>query len=256
MSDRLSKGAPLTDLEFHAAAEVLHVEAAKLWAILEIEAQRCGFLEDQRPVILFERHKFFERTSGRFSESHPDLCHAEAGGYGRGGSNQHTRFERAAELDRDAAIWSTSWGLGQVMGFNAQQAGFRDGISMANEMSRSEGAQLLGMVRYIVFHGLERSLRVSDWTSFAIGYNGPKYYKNKYDDRLRGAYQKFSTGPMPDLRVREAQMLLLYKGYDPGPVDGWYGPQTMRALAEFRATTQITASEELSDEDLESLREI
>jgi hypothetical protein len=77
------------------------------------------------------------------------------------------------------------------------------------------------------------------------GYNGPKYYINKYDDRLRGAYHKFSTGPMPDLRVRTAQLLLTYLGYDPGLVDGWFGPNTLRALNDFRGARGET--EFLSD---------
>jgi hypothetical protein len=139
-----------------------------------------------------------------------------------------------------------------VMGFNVEAAGFEDGEAMVREMSASEDEELSGMVRFIIKgNGLQKALKVGDWTSFARGYNGPKYYINKYDDRLRGAHQKFSTGPMPDLRVRSAQLLLTYLGHDPGTVDGWFGPNTLRALNDFRGARGET--EFLSDEDLELL---
>jgi hypothetical protein len=83
-----SPGKPLTQEAFDEAAEVVGIEAAKLWAVMEIEAKRCGFLDDQRPIILFERHKFSERTKDRFSAQHPDISHKKAGGYGKGGAHR------------------------------------------------------------------------------------------------------------------------------------------------------------------------
>jgi hypothetical protein len=141
------------------------------------------------------------------------------------------------------------------MGFNAKSAGFADAGTMVEEMCRSEDAQLSGMIRFIIQSGLDKPLRVANWTSFASGYNGAKYYINKYDDRLRGAHQKFSTGPMPDLRIREAQLLLTYLGYDPGSIDGWFGPRTTQALNEYRRSEGRSEIDDLHDDDLQRLRE-
>ncbi|MCW7544522.1 N-acetylmuramidase domain-containing protein [Aurantimonas litoralis] len=256
MSDNsISHGRALSQNRFTEAAETLGIDAAKLWAVMEVEAKRCGFLDDRRPVILFERHKFHQRTGGKHTHSYPDISSKDAGGYGRAGSHQHLRFERAAGLDRAAAIWSTSWGLGQVMGFNAKVAGFADEETMVREMCASEDAQLTGLVNFVKHNNLDRPLRVGDWTSFARGYNGPKYHINKYDDRLRGAYLKFTAGPMPDMKVREAQILLTYLSLDPGLIDGWLGPSTLRALNEYKSFFRQPSTETLTDDDVAELRE-
>src|SRR5436305_5353027 len=92
---------------------------AELWAVLSVETSGCGFLDDRRPKILFERHVFSRETNGGFDASHPDLSNPTAGGYGAGGAAQYDRLQRAIVLDREAALLSTSWGLGQVMGYNA-----------------------------------------------------------------------------------------------------------------------------------------
>lgn len=251
----IGEGRALNSETFGGAAEMLGVDAAKLWAVVEIEAKRCGFLPDRRPVILFERHKFHEKTKGKYSTENPEISNEESGGYGAGGAHQYDRLAAAINLDRDAALWSTSWGLGQVMGFNAEAAGFSNMETMIEEMCTTENAQLVGMTRFILKGGLDQALRVGDWTTFARKYNGKRYYINKYDDRLRGAHQKFSTGPLPDLVVREAQLLLNYLGYDPGIVDGWFGSNTARALNSFRSKAGLPETKELTPADLKHLRE-
>ncbi|RDI53623.1 N-acetylmuramidase domain-containing protein [Microvirga subterranea] len=247
------EGLPLSQGAFDEVAETLATDAAKLWAVIEIEAMRCGFLEDKRPVILFERHIFHRYTKSRFDSDYPDLSNSIPGGYGKGGASQYSRLERAVALDREAALRSTSWGLGQVMGFNAEIAGFASASEMVRDMCQSEDAQLRGMMNFILHNGLHKPLRVGNWTSFAAGYNGPKHYINDYAGRLRGAFNKYSTGPMPDLRIRAAQLYLTYHGYDPGLIDGWLGPRTIRALNDFRASVGRKEADELTHEDLEQL---
>ncbi len=39
---------------------------------------------------------------------------------------------------------------------------------------------------------MHTALRNKDWKIFAEKYNGPEYAKNKYDQRLRKAYSRFS----------------------------------------------------------------
>jgi hypothetical protein len=250
----IGEGRALNSETFSDAANTLGVDAAKLWAVVEIEAKRCGFLPDRRPVILFERHKFHEKTKGKYSANHPNISNQVAGGYGAAGAHQYDRLTAATKLDREAALWSTSWGLGQIMGFNAKVAGFPDMETMVEDMCASENAQLLGMSRFILKNGLDKALRIGDWTTFARHYNGERYYINKYDDRLRGAYQKFSTGPMPDIEVREAQLLLTYLGHDPGLIDGWFGSNTRRALNSFQAKVGLPETDELSSVALDRLR--
>lgn len=249
----VDKATPLSTGGFDQASSDLGIEAAKLLAVFDIESKKCGFLDDRRPVILFERHKFDERTKGKYRVTHPDLSIPHAGGYGKGGAAQYDRLARACTLDRSAALWSTSWGLGQIMGFNFKAAGFASPEDLVDQMCASEDAQLAGMVNFLLTNGLHKPLQTGNWTSFARGYNGERYYINKYDDRLRGAYNKYATGPLPDLSVRAAQLWLTFLGFHPGPVDGWFGSNTLLALNAYRSGADHPESDHLSQSDLDNL---
>ncbi len=225
----------------------LGVTAAEVWAVLTVETRGCGFLPDRRPLILFERHIFSRETQQKFDADHPDISNPGWGGYGAGGAAQYRRLERAIALDRRAALRSASWGIGQLMGFNAELAGYADVEAMVVAMTQSEDQQLLGMTREITHNQLERALRAHDWPAFARGYNGPKYAENRYDIRLAAAYQKFKMGPLPDLDVRAAQVYLTYLGYNPGPVDGLMGRFTRSALHDFQSKLGLSVTDDVDE---------
>ncbi len=247
------KAAPLAVAGFSDVTDLLKVTAAEVWAVLSVETSGCGFLRDRRPAILFERHIFHRETKGLF-DSQPDISNPQAGAYGAGGAHQYERLQRAIALDRRAALRSASWGLGQVMGFNAQIAGYEDVESMVAASADSEDKQLLAMANEIAHNGLDRPLRSHDWPSFARGYNGAGFARNQYDIRLAAAYQKYTMGLLPDLSVRAAQMYLLYLGFEPGPVDGILGRKTRSAIEEFQQTQGLPLSGEVDEAILERLR--
>lgn len=246
-------GKPVSDAGLQQAAYQIGVTLPALWAVMTVETKGCGFLSDRRPQILFERHVFHKRTDGRFDGVAPDLSNRAAGGYGSGGVFQYDRLDRAITLDRQAALESTSWGLGQVMGFNAAAVGFPDVESMVRAMCESEDAQFGAMVSFIAYNGLGKHLKGGDWTAFAFHYNGPDFQKNAYDEKLRRAFARYSVGPLPDLRVRAAQLALTYLGYSPGGVDGWFGPGTQRALERFQKDRRITPVGALDDASSDAL---
>ncbi|WP_346286497.1 N-acetylmuramidase domain-containing protein, partial [Zoogloea sp.] len=247
------RGNPLSQEGLDQAASGLGVGLPALWAVMTVETKGCGFLADRRPLILFERHIFHRKTGGRFDASDPDISSRTAGGYGKGGANQYDRLMRAIALDRTAALESTSWGLGQVMGFNAIAAGYPDAESMVTAMCQSEDAQLLGMVGFIRDARLARHLKSGDWAAFAQGYNGPEFQKNKYDEKLRNAATRFGMGPLPSLEVRTAQLFLMYRGYNAGGVDGWFGENTQKALMQFQKDNALPVSGRLDDASLVAL---
>lgn len=61
-------------------------------------------------------------------------------------------------------------------------------------------------------------------------------------------------GP-PKSLVAEAQRLLQALGYDPGPVDGDFGPRTKRAIAAYQRKTKRQVDEAVSEELVVALRE-
>ena len=227
-------GWALTQEDVENTANFLGVTPAHVWAVVSVETRGYGFFADRTPAILFERHYFSRLTGGVFDSSHPDISNPKFGGYGAS-SQQYDRLARAAGLNYDAALKSASWGIGQVMGSNAENLDYssvREFVALAR---KSEGEQLTAMARFIDRNGLKRPMQRRDWTFFARRYNGPSFAKNKYDTRLEAAYQLYSTpGRMPDWKVRQAQVYLVYFGeLDARGVDGIIGRKTRSALNDF-----------------------
>lgn len=185
--------AKLTHSDFQRAARELGCEVAAVKAVCEVEAPKGGFLPDGQVTILFERHKFYQFTKGAFVKSHPVLCNPKAGGYGSGGQLQHTKLAAATKLNRTAALLSCSWGKFQIMGYNYRLAGFKSLQAFINAMHESEGRQLDAFIQFVKNSGLADELKRKDWTGFALGYNGRKYYINQYDKKMAAAYKKFSA---------------------------------------------------------------
>jgi hypothetical protein len=245
---------PLDQDGLAQATTKLDIGQAELWSVLAVETAGCGYTKDRQPRILFERHKFSEATNGRYDAGYPDISNPVAGGYGSLDS-QYGRLERAIALDRTAALNSASWGIGQIMGYNAPSAGFSATEDMVNAMMQSETNQLLAMANFLQSNSLAAPLRRRDWAAFARGYNGPSYAKNQYDVRLNAAFQKYAAGTLPDLHTRAAQMLLTYLGYSPGAIDGLGGKLTFSALNEFQQDQGLPLSDMIDAALMESLHQ-
>jgi hypothetical protein len=216
-----------------------------------VEASGCGFLADRRPQILFERHIFSKLTNRQFD--HSDVSNPQAGGYGPAGANQYLRLANAIQLNRSAALQSASWGLAQIMGRNFASAGFNDVETMVSAMSDSEDAQLAAFVRFLKGNRLDQYLQTHNWAAFANGYNGSNYATNQYDTKLAQAFQKYSTGPLPDLKLRSAQLYLTFAGLNPGPVDGLMGSRTRTALQTYQQQQGLPQTGQADDATLASL---
>lgn len=179
----------LTEADYQRAALRLGCEVAAIKAFAQVESPRGPFDADGAPSILFERHKFHQFTSGRFDKAVPDLSNASAGGYGLY-SAQHARLARAAKLDREAALKSTSWGQFQIMGFNFLRAGHPTLQSFINAMYRSAGDQLDAFVAFIQSDArLHAAVKARDWPTAARLYNGAAYAINRYDVKMAAAYK-------------------------------------------------------------------
>jgi hypothetical protein len=237
---------------FATVSRTLGVHASEIWTVLAVETSGCGFLPDQRPQILYERHVFHRLTGGRFDDG--DISDKDPGGYGPRGARQYDRLARAIAKDRVAALQSASWGIGQIMGENYALAGFQTVEAMVAAMTQSEDAQLAAMGLFLCKSGLNSSLQAHDWTSFARGYNGPKYAINRYDVRLNGEFQKYSAGALPDLNVRSAQLYLTYLGFHPGPVDGIAGQETLAAFTEFADQQSIPGNRNINSDAVDCLK--
>lgn len=239
------KSQALSQAGLRGSAQSVAVEPAALWTVLAVETSGCGFIADRRPQILYERHIFHRLTGGRFDDG--DISSPDPGGYGPAGAHQYDRLNRAIALDRTAALQSASWGVGQIMGENYAMAGFPDVEGMVAAMADSEDAQLAAVASFLTKSNMASFLRNRDWASFAAKYNGPNYAINQYDVKLGDAFKKYSSGGMPDLNARAAQLYLTFLGHGPGPVDGEPGLLTHAAVMSFQQKHNLPATGAIDD---------
>ena len=225
------KAEPLTLSGLRDAATMLGVDAATILAIIEVETSGCGFLPDRRPAMLFERHIFSRETHGQFDADCPEISYPQPGAYGLGGTHQYSRLHSAMQLDECAALRSASWGIGQIMGWNAGATGYASVVGMIADFCDSEDAQLMAVAFFCKRRKLDGYLRNHDWGWFAHGYNGADYQRNQYDQRLSAAYSRHNQPRSMDLAIRAIQVRLMFAGLYVGEIDGIDGPKTQFALS-------------------------
>lgn len=183
----------LTDAQIAQLAKSFDLDPAAVKAVIEIESAGDGFLADGSPKILFEAHWFGYYTNDKYNATHPDIaCYSwdEARQHYVGGAGEWNRLQRAMHLDKEAALKSASWGLGQVMGFNHGLCGYSDVFSFVEAMGKNEYEQAMAMFKFIESNNLDDELQRLDWAGFAHGYNGEGYKVNRYDQKLAAAYEK------------------------------------------------------------------
>jgi len=211
---------PLADDDVRTIAGYLGCQVASVRAVLAVEAAGKGFDSKGRPKMLFEPHVFYRNLSG----ARRDEAVRQGLAYSKWGmksypADSYPRLVAAMAIDEPAALKAASWGLGQVLGENYTAAGFSNPHEMVLAMTRSEGAQLYAMARFIVTKGLQSKLRAFDWAGFARGYNGAGYKKNAYDTKLASAYAKRPAAekvtPPP---ASVADLAALVGGAAPAPV--------------------------------------
>ena len=184
--------------EIESIATNLGVEPAAFRAVIAVEAAGSGFDKAGRPKALFARHHFYKHVKDapglRANAEAEGLAYAKWGTkpYPKGSDAVYAEIVRACAIDEEAALLSTSWGLGQIMGSNYKLAGCASVREMVSEASESEAGQVRQMASFIKNAGLQDELQKKNWAAFARGYNGPGYAKNAYDVKLAQAYNKLS----------------------------------------------------------------
>lgn len=258
-------GTRLQRSDIETAAGFIDVDVPALLAVIEVECRGKGVLDDGRPVILFEAHIFDDRTDGRFRAEHPNISSATWNRtlYGPSGGHQYERLAEALALDRDAALQSASWGLGQVMGFNFAAAGAATVEDFVGFACQGEPAQLHQFLSFLKSSGIDADLRHHRWADFARRYNGPAFAKNQYDTKLAAAFSRHLAGGLAQgsrgPEVRELQRALAAAGFDPRGFDGIYGKDTGKAVAGYQKSIGLpetgTADQKTLDRLLEILRQ-
>lgn len=195
------EGEEPTAAAYKKAAESLGVPIAAIRSVYITETGGNAYYSDGKLKILFERHYFHKSTNGKFAKSNSDLSNPVRGGYGKY-SQQHPKFEKAKALDEEAAYFSTSFTGFQIMGANYKDAGdFKSAKEFGDAMlNGSEDDHLDAFVNVVLSNkSWHTNLKNLNWTKFAAGYNGPKYKKNKYDEKMAKNYNALKDDPTKGL---------------------------------------------------------
>lgn len=190
----------LTEVQIKAAAIKSGIPYAALRAVIDVEVgNRSGFNADGTPTILFEPHILWRELGNVFyitkrkqlADLFPDICSQKWDKSLYNVRPQHQKLYVASVLHWEAAHKSASYGIGQIMGFNAASLGYPTLKAFVDDMHESEAKQLDAMIRFIEVNRLKPALLSKNWAAFAKGYNGSGYRANKYDDKLAAAYKKY-----------------------------------------------------------------
>ncbi|SMD18408.1 N-acetylmuramidase domain-containing protein [Rhizobium sp. RU36D] len=249
----IGTGLRLAADDYERAAKTIGCEVAAIKAVVSVEAAGAGFDAKNRLKLLPEPHYFHRLLKGA------ELKQAVAEGlaykswgeqpYDRTQDDRYIRLARMMAINPEAALDSCSWGLGQIMGANAETCGYASATDMVTSFLRGEGAQLDGIVGFIIGTGLAKPLARHDWKAFAKGYNGPGYAKNAYDTKLDRAYRNFArmmpvgADPLADgylsmgdvgSAVIDLQKVLTARSFATGGVDGAFGKLTDQAVRQYQ----------------------
>jgi|GEM_PF-767635 len=206
MTDRITRE------DIAEVAAHIGVEPAALAAVLEVECgwpRRRGFDRAGRVRILYEPHIAHRLTRVRAPAKLRRLI-LDGLAYRRWGERKYPRsnaerwrqLERARAIVGDLAYNFASYGLPQIMGFNHRRAGYPSARAMVEDFQRGERQQLEALGRFLAASkSMIEALRRRQWARFARAYNGRAYKKNRYDVKLRSAYERWRKRPWPEVQV-------------------------------------------------------
>lgn len=269
-------GIKATEADIAAIAADLGVPYFRLRGVIEVEAPRGPFDKRGRPTMLFEPYQFWKRLPASKRKAAVEAGVAKSRRPKRGGypADSYPVLAKAMAFDQAIALQCCSWGRGQVMGFNFKIAGYSDVFEMVEAAKASEAEQLRAMANFIKSAGLLPHLKSGDAENFAAGYNGAGYARDGYDVKIKAAWAKWETRPVPrsgaaapaprpkpapvvytdKATVERVQARLWELGYtEVGDVDGRLGTYTWGAIRTFRAENDLPAGQHIDDAMLAAL---
>jgi hypothetical protein len=164
-------------------------------AFIEVESGSKGFDDKTGKILIQFEPVWFRRKapyapSGEWSVNKVDIQRKE-----------WEAFNSAFKINADAAMESTSIGLGQIMGFHFKRLNFNSVGAMWDDAKKGLHNQVQQLLMFIVTdRRLLAALKSRNWAMVATLYNGAgymdiarKYGREPYDESMKGAFKKYST---------------------------------------------------------------
>ena len=172
-----------------------NIEASSLLAFISVETGGKGFDDKTGKILIQFEPVWFRKNapyapSGIWSVNKVDVQ-----------SKEWLAFNNAYKKNSDAAMKSTSIGLGQIMGFHYKRLGYNTVGEMWNDAKKGIEEQVEQMVKFINSDpNLLDALKRHDWTKVAKIYNGSgfmdlakKYHRTPYDEAMAIEYNIFKN---------------------------------------------------------------
>lgn len=171
------------------------IETAALLAFISVETGGQGFDDYTGKIIIqFEPAWFRKKApyapSGIWSLNKVDVQ-----------TKEWIAFNDAFSKNADAAMQSTSIGLGQIMGFHYKRLGYNTVGEMWDDAKKGLDRQIYQLVKFInTDEDLLDAIKRHDWRKVAIIYNGKsfiqlseKYHRIPYDEAMEIAYNRLKN---------------------------------------------------------------
>ncbi len=172
-----------------------NLEAAALAAFIEVETGGRGFDSGTGKIMIQFEPSWFKKKapyapSGKWSVNKVDVQRKE-----------WDAFNDAYTKNPNAAMESTSIGLGQIMGFHYKRLGFASVGAMWDHAKKSLENQIWQICKFIETDDkLKYAIKTGDWFTVAKIYNGAgflalarKYGREPYNISLAKAYGKYKA---------------------------------------------------------------
>lgn len=169
------------------------IDTAALLAFISVETGGQGFdTKTGKILIQFEPVWFKKQApyapSGLWSVNKVDVQ-----------SKEWEAFNDSFKKNPDAAMQSTSIGIGQIMGFHYQRLGYKSVGGMWDDAKKGIEQQVKQLVKFIQTDvKLQSAIEHHNWTDVAEIYNGKgfrelaaKYHRTPYDKALEDAYKVY-----------------------------------------------------------------
>ena len=168
------------------------IESAAVMAFIEVETGGKGFNDDGKIIIQFEP-AWFKRKAPYAPSGVWSLNKVERQ------SEEWKAFNDAFSKNKEAAMESTSIGLGQIMGFHWKRLGYASVHEMWDDAKKGLERQVWQICKFISTDTkLQSALKAHDWDGVATIYNGAgykalaaKYGREPYDVSMSKAYLKY-----------------------------------------------------------------
>lgn len=170
----------------------IDVEQEALTAFVQVESGGKGFDATTGKLIIQFEPSWFRKKAP----------YAPSGAWSVNGVERQSRewiaFNDAFRINPDAAMESTSIGLGQVMGFHYKRLGYSTVGEMWDDAKKGDDRQIFQMAEFIrTDPRLMKALKDKNWHLVATYYNGAGYKalakkigREPYDVSMRKAYDR------------------------------------------------------------------